>query len=74
MIPSNWKQKPKKRQKQCDALLHRYFMKVKLTDRVVDVEVVSVNLKTLWVRLPDGNVIKRHKIKHVVGEENETDV
>jgi len=49
-------------------------MKVKLTDRVVDVEVVSVNLKTLWVRLPDGNVIKRHKIKHVVGEENETDV
>ncbi len=40
-------------------------MKVKLTDRVVDVEVVRMNTRTMWVRLPDGNVIKRHKRKHV---------
>lgn len=48
-------------------------MKVKLTDRVVDVEVVKMNTITMWVRLPDGNVIKRHKRKHVVTE-NETNV
>lgn len=28
------------------------------------VEVIKKNAKTYIVRLPDGNVIKRHKIKH----------
>lgn len=37
-----------------------------VSDRVVDVDVVIENHRTLWVRLPDGNVIKRHKIKHAV--------
>jgi len=26
--------------------------------------IVQENIKTLWVELPDGNFIKRHKIKH----------
>ncbi len=26
-----------------------------------DVEVVKVNKKTMWVKLPDGNIIKRKK-------------
>ena len=30
----------------------------------VSVEVIKENAKTWIVRLPDGNVIKRHKIKH----------
>jgi len=29
-------------------------------------EVIKENAKTLIVRLPDGNVVKRHKVKHVV--------
>lgn len=33
---------------------------------VVSAIVVHENPKTLWVQLPDGNVIKRHKQKHVV--------
>lgn len=28
--------------------------------------VIKENAKTLWVQLPDGNVIKRHKSKHLV--------
>ena len=32
----------------------------------VATEVVKENAKTLWVRLNDGNVIKRHKAKHEV--------
>lgn len=44
--------------------------KVMVNGRVVDVDVVKVNHYTLWVRLPDGNVIKRHKIKHAVHTED----
>ncbi len=27
--------------------------------------VVKDNLKTVWVKLRDGNIIKRHKMKHL---------
>jgi hypothetical protein len=29
--------------------------------------VVQENLKSVWVRLADGHVIKRHRTKHVLG-------
>ena len=32
----------------------------------VDGELVSRNAKTVWVMLPDGNVVKRHIVKHGV--------
>jgi len=41
-------------------------VKVMVGTRVETCEVVEENNMTLWVRLPDGNVIKRHKVKHVV--------
>lgn len=41
-------------------------VKVKLTRGIVDAVIVSGNRKTVWVRLPDGNVIKRHRSKHIV--------
>jgi hypothetical protein len=49
----------------------RYFMQVKTTSRdgvvtIHDAELVRENHKTVVVRLPDGNVIKRHKVKHAV--------
>lgn len=30
-------------------------------------EVLQNNTKTVIVRLPDGNIVKRHKTKHVIG-------
>lgn len=41
-------------------------------------DVVEESDKTLWVRLANGNVIKRHKAKHLVrelkeGEQDEVD-
>ena len=41
-------------------------VKVKLTSGTVDAVVVVGNRKTVWVRLPDGNVIKRHRLKHLM--------
>jgi len=41
-------------------------VKVKLQSGTVDAVVVSGNRKTVWVRLPDGNVVKRHRLKHLV--------
>jgi hypothetical protein len=41
---------------------------VQLTSGVVSAEVIAENPKTLWVRLPDGNVIKRHKVRHLPKE------
>jgi hypothetical protein len=42
-------------------------VQVKLSgNRVVPAQVIRVNPKTLWVRLPDGNVVKRHKKKHLL--------
>ena len=38
--------------------------------KVVEVVLVKENNKTIWVKLPDGNVIKRHRKKHLVGELN----
>ena len=31
----------------------------------VDTEVKKDNTKTVWVKLADGNIIRRHKVKHV---------
>lgn len=42
------------------------MIQVKLTDKVVTAEVVKQNAKTVWVRLADGNVIKRNIAKHVI--------
>lgn len=42
-------------------------VQVKLfSGKIVNATVVKQNAKTLLVRLPDGNVIKRHKKKHLV--------
>lgn len=41
-------------------------VKVKLQGKTVDAVIVSGNRKTVWVRLPDGNVIKRHRLKHIM--------
>lgn len=43
-------------------------IKVQLIGKVVEAEVLKENALTYVVRLPDGNVIKRHKIKHIVKE------
>ena len=40
--------------------------KIKLSGKIVDAEVVKLNHLTIWVRTPDGNVIKRHRRKHMV--------
>ncbi len=37
-------------------------------ERVVRAELIRSNRKTVWVKLPDGNVIRRHKDKHIVEE------
>jgi len=42
------------------------MVQIQLRDRVVSAEVVKANAKTAWVRLPDGNIIKRHKAKHFI--------
>jgi hypothetical protein len=34
--------------------------------KLVTVSLVQENAKTVWVRLPDGQVVKRHKVKHRV--------
>jgi len=41
-------------------------IQVKLSNKVVTAEVLRINPKTLWVRLPDGKIIKRHKEKHLI--------
>jgi hypothetical protein len=42
-------------------------VQVKLfSGKVVTALVVKENPKTIWVQLPDGNVVKRHKKKHLV--------
>jgi hypothetical protein len=35
-----------------------------VSDESISVEVLKENPKTYIVRLPDENVIKRHKVKH----------
>lgn len=42
------------------------FIEVKTSKGNLRAEVVKENNRTLWVKLPDGNVIKRHKVKHAV--------
>ena len=41
-------------------------MKIDITTNkgIQSAEVLSENPKTWVVRLPDGNVVKRHKVKH----------
>jgi hypothetical protein len=41
-------------------------IKVKTNKGEMNAEVIKSNAKTVIVRLPDGNVIKRHKAKHVI--------
>ena len=41
-------------------------IKVKTNKGKMNAEVIKNNAKTVIVRLPDGNVIKRHKEKHVI--------
>jgi hypothetical protein len=41
-------------------------VQVKLAGKTLWALVVKENRLTIWVRLPDGNVIKRHKKKHLV--------
>lgn len=41
-------------------------IRVQLGIGIRDSEVVKINGATVWVRLKDGNVIKRHKSKHIV--------
>jgi len=36
---------------------------------IVTAQVIKENPKTLWVRLPDGNVVKRHKKKHLLPQQ-----
>lgn len=45
------------------------LIKTLISKKEMEVEVVRENSKTFLVRLPDGNIIKRHKKKHVRGEE-----
>lgn len=46
-------------------------VQVKLySGQIVNATVVKENPRTLWVQLPDGNVVKRHKQKHVVFKDN----
>ena len=39
---------------------------LKSKDQTVDAVVLRGNRKTVVVLLPDGNVIKRHRLKHMV--------
>ena len=41
-------------------------VKVKLHEGIVSMRLVKENDKTIWVELKDGNIIKRHKQKHLV--------
>lgn len=41
-------------------------IQVKLTGKTVTADVIKENPLTVWVKLDDGNVIKRNKRKHVV--------
>jgi hypothetical protein len=41
-------------------------VKVKLQSGTVDAVIQATNRKTVWVTLPDGNVIKRHRTKHIM--------
>lgn len=40
-------------------------VRVKTNKGTFTADVVKENTKTVWVLLPDGNLIKRHKDKHM---------
>ena len=42
----------------------KHSIQVKTNQGVRTAEVIRENAKTRWVRLPDGNIVKRHKVKH----------
>ncbi len=50
-------------------IIANQFIKVK-THRsgVLKAEVIRENDSSWIVRLPDGNIVRRHKIKHIVNE------
>lgn len=41
-------------------------IKIRLGLEIVEAEVVKLNKNTVWVKLANGKVIKRHRAKHVV--------
>lgn len=49
--------------------LWKFFLqnqvRIRLSGQIVSAELLTENPKTIWVRLFDGHIIKRHKIKHV---------
>jgi len=40
-------------------------IRYKTNGGILSIRIVKENLHTVWVELPDGNIIKRHKRKHV---------
>ena len=44
-----------------------HFKGIRLQQRkVVEVEKIKENAKTIWVRLPNGDEIKRNKLRDIV--------
>lgn len=44
------------------------MIKVKLSEGVVSARLIKENPLTVWVQLSDGNIIKRHKKKHLIDD------
>ena len=45
---------------------------VMIDDQPQVAEVVQANAKTVWVRLKNGDVVQRHRVKHDVGQVQES--
>ena len=41
------------------------IVRVKVGNEVVEAEVVKSNKKTVWIKLPDGKIIKRKNKRHL---------
>lgn len=53
----------KEREPQQQPMKH---IQIKTNKGAMNAEVIRENSKTWIVRLPDGNIIKRHKVKHSI--------
>lgn len=42
------------------------MVKYRLGNKIVEGSVIKENPLTVWIKAPDGKIIKRHKIKHGV--------
>ena len=49
-------------------MLNKPIIRVRLHEGIVSARLVKENPKTVWVQLKDGNIVKRHKEKHVVND------